>query len=57
LKGSIGVLLLFVHDFPNMLAFYCDKLGLPVSSIHPGKRYEPLVDWTRLELEGLKALQ
>jgi catechol 2,3-dioxygenase-like lactoylglutathione lyase family enzyme len=42
LKESIGVLLLFVHDFPRMLAFYCHKLGLPVSKIHPGKWYEPL---------------
>jgi len=37
LKESIGVLSLFVHDFPRILAFYRDKLRLPVSNIHRGK--------------------
>ncbi|MGA8857750.1 MAG: VOC family protein [Candidatus Bathyarchaeia archaeon] len=44
--------MLLVRDFPKMLSFYRDRLGLPVSKIHPGKGYEPLVDWVRFEPNG-----
>lgn len=40
-----------------MLSFYKDKLGLPVSKIHPGKGYEPLVDWVRFEPDGGTAIE
>ena len=52
MEGGIGGLLLLVRDFPKMLSFYRDRLGLPVSKIHPGKGYEPLVDWVRFEPNG-----
>jgi len=46
-----GVLLLRVRDFPRMLAFYRDTLGLPVDPIDPGGTYRPLVDWVKFALE------
>jgi predicted enzyme related to lactoylglutathione lyase len=49
---EIGVLLLRVHDFPKMLAFYRDALGLPLSGIHPGGVHKPLVNWARFEPLG-----
>jgi len=52
MRAKIGVLLLTVHDFPTMLTFYRDMLGLPLSKIHPGKGYQPLKDWARFEPNG-----
>jgi predicted enzyme related to lactoylglutathione lyase len=49
---TVGVLLLHVHDFPRMLAFYRDTMQLPVSEIKPGDGLTPLVDWVRFELRG-----
>lgn len=49
---TIGVLFLSVHDFPRMLAYYRDVLGLPLSSIRPGDGLTPLNDWARFELKG-----
>ena len=40
-----------------MLSFYRDKLGLPMSKIHTGKGYEPLVDWARFEPDGSTAIE
>jgi hypothetical protein len=39
---------MWVQNFPRMLAFYRDTLGLPGSAIHPGAGYTPGQDWTRL---------
>ena len=57
MRDKVGVLLLYVRDFPGMLSFYRDKLGLPMSKIHPGKGYEPLVDWARFEPDGSTAIE
>jgi len=45
----VGVLLRAVRDFPEMLSFYRDKLGLRASNVRPGHGIEPLKDWARLE--------
>jgi len=48
----LGLLLLYVEDFPTMLAFYRDTLGFGVTDEDPGLGHEPGVDWAQLELEG-----
>lgn len=57
MQAKIGVLLLYVQDFPRMLKFYREILGLPLSKIHPGKGYESLVDWARFEPDGDTAVE
>ena len=52
LPTEIGVILLKVRAFPEMLAFYRDKLGLPVSNINPGGEDKPLINWVRFETHG-----
>ena len=51
MRFRTGVILIRVRDFPRMLAFYRDTLGLPVDPIHPGGTYEPLKDWVKFALE------
>lgn len=51
MRFRTGVLLLRVRDFPRMLAFYRDTLGLPIDPIRPGGTYQPLVDWVKFALE------
>lgn len=48
----IGVVCMWVRDFPAMLSFYRDVLELPGSSVHPGPGYRPGLDWARFELQG-----
>ena len=57
MRDKVGVLLLYVRDFPGMLSFHRDKLGLPMSKIHPEKGYENLVDWARFEPNGSTAIE
>jgi catechol 2,3-dioxygenase-like lactoylglutathione lyase family enzyme len=57
LNGRIGVLLMSARDFPKMQEFYRDKLGLRVSSIHPGEGFKPHVDWVRFELDSGTAIE
>jgi catechol 2,3-dioxygenase-like lactoylglutathione lyase family enzyme len=57
LQGRVGVLLISVRDFPKMLEFYRDKMGLRVSSINPGEGYESQVDWVRFEFDEGTALE
>jgi predicted enzyme related to lactoylglutathione lyase len=52
LPSEVGVLLVKVNRFPEMLSFYRDKLGLPVSDINPGGEDEPLINWVRFETRG-----
>ena len=51
MRLTAGVLLLRVRDFPRMLAFYRDTLGLPVDPVQPGGDYQPLADWVKFSLE------
>ena len=39
---------LFVEDFPKMLGFYRDALGLDVNDIDPGPPSVPMVNWVSL---------
>lgn len=39
---------LFVDDFPAMLSFYRDALGLEVNDIEPGPPSVPMVNWASL---------
>jgi catechol 2,3-dioxygenase-like lactoylglutathione lyase family enzyme len=48
----LGVICLWVNDFPTMLAFYRDILGFPLSAIHPGAGYMPGTDWVQFALQG-----
>jgi predicted enzyme related to lactoylglutathione lyase len=48
----LGLLLLYVEDFPTMFAFYRDVLGLEVTDVDPGPGHRPGVDWVQLAGEG-----
>ena len=41
---KLGLLLLYVEDFPKMLAFYCDVLGLDPTDDDPGPGHTPGVN-------------
>lgn len=49
---KLGLLLLYVEDFPTMLAFYRDVLGLEVTDVDPGPGHQPGVDWVQLAGDG-----
>jgi catechol 2,3-dioxygenase-like lactoylglutathione lyase family enzyme len=51
--NRMGVICLWVHDFAQMVAFYRDILGLPLSGVHPGAGYTPGSDWIQFELQGV----
>jgi predicted enzyme related to lactoylglutathione lyase len=44
----LGLTLIYVEDFPTMLAFYRDVLGLQMTSAKPGAGYAVGVDWAQL---------
>ena len=48
----LGLLLLYVEDFPAMFAFYRDVLRLEVTEVDPGPGHRPGVDWVQLAGEG-----
>ena len=48
----LGLLLLYVEDFPAMFAFYRDVLRLDVTDVDPGPGHRPGVDWVQLAGEG-----
>jgi len=52
MRVRVGVLLFAARDFPKMLAYYRDQVGLPVGEVDPGAGYQPLVDWVRFEPNG-----
>jgi catechol 2,3-dioxygenase-like lactoylglutathione lyase family enzyme len=43
----LGLTLIYVEDFPGMLAFYRDVLGLATTGVDPGDGYEVGVDWAQ----------
>jgi catechol 2,3-dioxygenase-like lactoylglutathione lyase family enzyme len=43
----LGLTLIYVEDFPAMLAFYRDVLGLATTGVDPGDGYEVGVDWAQ----------
>lgn len=45
---NLGQVNLFVADFPAMLRFYRDQLGLQLMDIEPGPPAVPLVNWASL---------
>lgn len=49
---KLGLLLLYVEDFPTMLAFYRDVLGLEPTDVDPGPGHNPGVDWAQLAGDG-----
>ena len=51
---KLGLLLLYVEDFPTMLGFYRDVLGLEVTDVDPGPGHTPGVDWAQLAGDGGK---
>ena len=48
----LGLVLLYVEDFPRVLAFYRDTLGFRVTFDDPGTGHKPGIDWAQLELDG-----
>lgn len=53
----LGLTLLYVEDFPRMLAFYRDTLGLTLGADDPGPGHEIGVDWAQFRTEGGGALE
>ena len=53
----LGLTLLYVEDFPRMLAFYRDVLALPFGGDDPGPGHDIGVDWVQFETEGGGALE
>ncbi len=49
---KLGLLLLHVEDFPTMLAFYRDVLGLEPTDVDPGAGHTPGVNWAQLAGDG-----
>jgi catechol 2,3-dioxygenase-like lactoylglutathione lyase family enzyme len=49
---QLGLLLLYVEDFPTMLAFYRDVLGFRVTDEDPGPGHRPGIDWVQLAGDG-----
>ena len=48
----LGLPLLYVEDFPTMLAFYRDVLGLEPTDVDPGPGHTPGVNWAQLAGDG-----
>jgi predicted enzyme related to lactoylglutathione lyase len=48
----LGLLLIYAEDFPTMLAFYRDVLGLDVTDVDPGPGHRPGIDWVQLQGDG-----
>ncbi|MFN8474293.1 MAG: VOC family protein [Anaerolineae bacterium] len=48
----LGVVSIWVTDFPRALAFYRDALGLPLSDMPPDGESRQASDWVRFELKG-----
>jgi predicted enzyme related to lactoylglutathione lyase len=44
----LGLTLIYVEDFPTMLSFYRDVLGLQMTGARPGAGYAVGVDWAQL---------
>ncbi|MFL5951827.1 MAG: VOC family protein [Gaiellaceae bacterium] len=44
----LGLTLIYVEEFPTMLSFYRDVLGLQLTSAKPGAGYAVGVDWAQL---------
>jgi catechol 2,3-dioxygenase-like lactoylglutathione lyase family enzyme len=44
---------LFVDDFPTMLRFYRDALGLETTDVQPGPPCVPMVNWASLQAGGV----
>jgi len=53
----LGLTLLYVEDFPRMLSFYRDTLGLPLGDDDPGAGHEIGVDWVSFHTPGGGALE
>ena len=53
----LGLTLLYVEDFPTMLVFYRDVLGLPLGEDDPGPGHDIGVDWVQFRTEGGAALE
>jgi catechol 2,3-dioxygenase-like lactoylglutathione lyase family enzyme len=49
-----GLLLLYVEDFPAMLGFYRDTLGLEVNDVDPGPGHVVGGDWASLQAGALR---
>jgi catechol 2,3-dioxygenase-like lactoylglutathione lyase family enzyme len=54
---ELGLTLLYVEDFPRMLAFYRDVLGLPLGGEDPGAGHDVGRDWVQFRTEGGGALE
>jgi catechol 2,3-dioxygenase-like lactoylglutathione lyase family enzyme len=48
----LGLLLLYVEDFPMMIGFYRDVIGLELTDEDPGPEHRQGVDWAQLAGDG-----